>query len=290
MAVPLPTGSPIHLPATFSPHLPTIDSHVHVAPNWYEPVETLLYHLDANGVDAAVLVQQQGQFDNRYLLECARTYADRLYAVVLVDAGRADAVEQLLQLADQGAHGIRLRPTDRSPGDDALAIWRQAETLGLPISCAGNLESFGDPAFAQVVEAVPNVPIIIEHLGSANLPDGEGAPYPLRRRVFELARYPNVAIKFHGLGEICPRAQPFPQLFPFERTPLELFDLAYATFGAERMLWGSDFPPVSGREGYTNALQWPQDHFAALPAPDQAALFGGTAQRIYGKIGRSEAV
>jgi L-fuconolactonase len=70
---------------------------------------------------------------------------------------------------------------------------------------------------------------------------------------------------------------------------LELFDLAYAAFGAERMLWGSDFPPVSGREGYANALRWPREHFAALPAPDQAALFGGTAQRIYGKIGRNEA-
>ena len=49
---------------------PVIDSHVHVAPNWYEPVETLLYHLDANGVDQAILVQQQGQYDNSYLLEC----------------------------------------------------------------------------------------------------------------------------------------------------------------------------------------------------------------------------
>ena len=71
-----------------------VDSHVHVAPNWYEPVETLLYHLDANGVDQAVLVQQQGQFDNSYILECVRRYPDRLYAVVLVDASRPDAAEQ----------------------------------------------------------------------------------------------------------------------------------------------------------------------------------------------------
>ena len=48
---------------------PIIDSHVHAANNWYEPVETLLYHLDANGVDKAILVQQQGQFDNSYILD-----------------------------------------------------------------------------------------------------------------------------------------------------------------------------------------------------------------------------
>lgn len=265
---------------------PVIDSHVHVARNWYEPVETLLYHLDANHVDQAILVQQQGQFDNSYLLDCTRNHADRLYAVILIDVSRADALDQLHALAEQGAHGIRLRPTDRSPGDDPLAIWRKAESLGLPISCAGSVELFSDPDFPQVVEAVPNTTIIIEHLGSVNVPDGESAPYPRRRHVFDLARYANVALKFHGLGEICPRLQPFPQLFPFDRRYLELFDLAYQAFGAERMLWGSDFPPVSGREGYTNSLRWAQEHFATLPATDFAAIFGGTAQRIYGAIGR----
>jgi L-fuconolactonase len=265
---------------------PVIDSHVHVATNWYEPVETLLYHLDANEVDHAVLVQQQGQFDNSYILECAWNYSDRLYAVVLVDVTQPDAVDKLYELNEQGAHGVRLRPADRSPGDDPLAIWRQAEALSLPISCMGSVELFADAAFAQVIEAVPDATIIIEHLGSVNVPDGENAPFALRRRVFELARYPNVALKFHGLGEICPRAQPFPQPFPFDRTYLTLFDLAYEAFGADRMLWGSDFPPVSGREGYANALRWPREHFSSLPDMDQSALFGGTALRIYGEIGK----
>jgi L-fuconolactonase len=118
--------------------------------------------------------------------------------------------------------------------------------------------------------------------------DGESAPYPLRRQIFALARYPNVMIKFHGLGEICPRLEPFPQPFPYDKSALAIFDLAYQAFGADRMLWGSDFPPVSSREGYANALRWPREHFSSLPATDQAALFGGTAQRIYGKIGRDE--
>jgi L-fuconolactonase len=271
-----------------SDSFPVIDSHVHVAPNWYEPVESLLFQMDAYGVDKAVLVQQQGQFDNSYLLECAWNYSDKLYAVVLVDVSHPRSIEHLRGMAEQGAHGVRLRPTDRSPGDDPLAIWREAEVLGLPVSCVGSAELFASPAFAEVIEAVPNATIIIEHLGSVNLPDGEGTPYALRRQVFELARYPNVAIKFHGLGEICPRLQPFPQPFPFDRSYLELFDLAYQAFGADRMMWGSDFPPVSGREGYTKALRWPREHFSTLPTTDQAALFGGTAQRIYGKIGRDE--
>lgn len=271
-----------------SDQFPVIDSHVHVAPNWYEPVDSLLFHLDANEVDKAVLVQQQGQFDNSYLLECTWNHSDRLYAVVLVDVQRKDAVGQLTELAEQGAHGLRLRPTDRSPGEDPLAIWRAAEVLGLPVSCVGSMAQFCDPRFAEVIEAVPDLTIVIEHLGSGNVPDDEAAPYPLRREVFALARYPNVALKFHGLGEFCPRLQPFPQPFPFDRSYLELLDLAYQAFGAERMLWGSDYPPVSAREGYMNALHWPRDYFAKLPAIDQIALFGATAQQIYGKIGKEE--
>ena len=262
-----------------------IDSHVHVASNWYEPVETLLYHMDANEVEHAVLVQQGGQFDNSYLLECARRYPDRLYAVVLVDVNSIDAEQQLRDLAEQGAHGLRLRATDRSPGDDPLAIWRQAAVLGLPVSCSGPVDGFIDPAFAQLVEELPDATFVIEHMGSVNPPGAESAPYPLHRQVFALARYQNVAIKFHGLGEICPKLQPFPQPFPFDRTYLALFDLAYEAFGAERMLWGSDFPPVCGREGYANALRWPQEHFAKLLVIDQAALFGETARRIYGELG-----
>jgi L-fuconolactonase len=259
------------------------DSHVHSAANWYEPLATLLYQLDTNGVERALLVQQMGQFDNTYILDSVRSHPDRLAAVVMVDVTLPDAPATLARWAAAGAAGVRLRPTDRSPGDDPMAIWRQAATLGLPISCAGSAAAFADAAFAAVVEAIPTTPLVIEHLGSINVPDGEAAPYPLRQAVLGLARYPQVAIKFHGLGEICPRLQPFPQPFPFDRSYLALFDAALAAFGAGRMMWGSDFPPVSGREGYANALRWPQAHFADRPAADQAALFGGTAQRIFGR-------
>ena len=260
-----------------------VDSHVHASPIWYEPVESLLRQLDANRVAKAVLVQQGGQFDNSYILECVRRYPDRLFAVALVDPKAADACERLRDWVAQGARGVRLHYNDRSPGDDPLAIWRQAAALRIPISCSGRTDSMIVSGFAQVVEAIPDATFIIEHMGMI-LPAGcDPAPYPRHREVFALARYPNVAIKFHGLAEICPRTKPFPQPFPVDRSYLALFDLAYAAFGPERMLWGSDFPPVSGREGYANALRWPQEHFATLPSEAQAMIFGGNAQRLYSR-------
>jgi L-fuconolactonase len=262
--------------------MPIVDTHCHVAPIWYEPVESLLFQMDRCGVDQAILVQMQGQYDNTYLLECVRDYPNRLAAVVLVDVDRPDAGETLTWLAEQGAAGVRLRPATRSPGADPLAIWRQAEALGLPISVGGDTAAFAAPAFAEIVRAVTGVPIILEHLGSVNTPDGEAPPYPQRQQVFALARHAHVYIKVHGLGEICPRPLPYTQPFPLARANLALLNMAYDAFGPARMMWGSDYPPVSAREGYANALRWPQEHFQDKPAANLAQIFGGTAQHVYG--------
>lgn len=259
-----------------------VDSHVHTSPIWYEPIESLLHQMDANGVAQAILVQHGGQFDNRYLLECVARFPTRFCAVVAVDAKRGDAPDQLARWAELGAHGVRLQASVRSPGDDPLAIWRQAATLQLTVSCNGRGDAFSAPAFAQLVTEFPTLNIVIEHMGGVVPPGTDVAPFPLHRAVFALARFSNVAIKFHGLGEICPKLQPFPQPFPYDRTYLEIFDLAYAAFGPERLMWGSDFPPVSQNEGYANALRWPQEHFAHLPTAERAALFGKNAQRLFG--------
>jgi L-fuconolactonase len=202
--------------------------------------------------------------------------------VVAVDTKRTDAPEQLARWAELGARGVRLQASTRSPGDDPLAIWRQAAALQLTISCAGRAAAFAAPSFVKLVTELPTATFVIEHMGGVVPPGSEATPYPLHRQVFTLARFANVAIKFHGLGEICPKLHPFPQPFPYDRTYLELFDLAYAAFGADRMMWGSDFPPVSANEGYANALRWPQAHFAYLPEAERNALFGKNAQRFFG--------
>jgi len=47
------------------------------------------------------------------------------------------------------------------------------------------------------------------------------------------------------------------------------------------MLWGSDFPPVAGREGYANALRLCQAEFARESAIAQAQIFGEVAARVF---------
>jgi L-fuconolactonase len=47
-------------------------------------------------------------------------------------------------------------------------------------------------------------------------------------------------------------------------------------------MWGSDYPPVSGREGYGSALRLPREHLARYGEEALAQAFGGTACRVYG--------
>ena len=60
----------------------------------------------------------------------------------------------------------------------------------------------------RAVEAVPELPIVVEHLGGVNHPVDDPQQETLRRQVFELARFPNLYLKIHGLGEFCRRAMP----------------------------------------------------------------------------------
>lgn len=257
-----------------------VDSHCHAALGWYEPIEVLLSQMDRNGVELAALIQINGQTDNSYQAECVRRYPDRLRSVVLVDASQLDAVPQLEQLVAEGATGVRLPPGARSPGDDPLAIWRKAAELGVTVSCGGSREAFADPAFAEVFEACPTLPIVIEHLGSLKWSDlSEGGPRP---PMFELARFPNAYIKIHGLGEFSERALPVREPFPFVEPIAPLLELAYDAFGAGRIMWGSDYPPVSMREGYGNALRFTMERLADKSDNERALMFGGVAARLFG--------
>ena len=46
-----------------------IDTHCHAGQNWFQPIETLEFEMDQAGVDAAVLIQHGGTYDNNYLFE-----------------------------------------------------------------------------------------------------------------------------------------------------------------------------------------------------------------------------
>jgi predicted TIM-barrel fold metal-dependent hydrolase len=74
-----------------------------------------------------VLIQHAGNYHNQYIIECVKRFPDRFGAVVWVDVEKPDAPDTLERLSkEEGVVGVRLHPTERSPGSDPLAIWRKA--------------------------------------------------------------------------------------------------------------------------------------------------------------------
>ncbi|MFC2004023.1 amidohydrolase family protein [Chloroflexota bacterium] len=271
-----------------------VDTHVHTAPYWYEPIEALLFHMESNGVDKAVLVQFIGNYDNRYELECVRSYPGRFAAVVMVDTKLSDAPDTLEKWANDGAVGVRLKPDCRSAGPDPLAIWRKASELGLVVSCTGRLDKFAADDFRRLVEELPNLKIVMEHLGGAGpqppidleklerVGDAGFEPqidYNLFEKVLALAKYPNIYIKLPGFGELLIKPMPSRSV-PFSEPP-RVVRMAYEAFGRERMMWGSNFPPCSQAEGYTNTLRIPMEKTPFFSEEDKEWIFGKAALSVW---------
>lgn len=53
-------------------------------------------------------------------------------------------------------------------------------------------------------------------------------------------------------------------------------------FGPERMMWGSDWPPSAGREGYANTLRGVMEHPAFKGDGELEQVMGLTAKRVWG--------
>ena len=231
-----------------------VDSHCHCGDVWYEPAEVLLHHMDVEGVAKAVLIQYFGQYDNTYQTSVQQRYPDRFASVVLIDPDSPTAIQEIDRAVAAGARGIRFRvrgarpfgiepfgvivdtgPVDPVPSDEHLAILRAAEERGLVLSLMGTLADFGSPEFFDLAGAFPGLRITVEHAGSSNRPNVNGDIEDTRERIFELAKFENIYLKFGGLGEFYPRHTVLPGGIPFESPTVD-----YLQRGVRRIRAGSD--------------------------------------------------
>ncbi len=247
-----------------------VDTHCHVGLYKYEPVESLLYHMNTSGVDRAVFIQYAGNSDNQYMLDSMAAQPENFQAAMIVDP--TDDGTAIRQWAERDIVGIRLPANSRADCADPLAQWRTAAELGLVVSAPSNPQSLLSDEFAEVLREFPNLSIVIEHL--AGIGEGQQPPYDTFKKILELAEQPNLSIKLPGFGEICPVPLPFDPIPP-------LADMTIEAFGPQRVMWGSDYPPVSRREGYDNSLKVPMDYLSGLSEEDREWIFGKTALKIW---------
>lgn len=141
---------------------------------------------------------------------------------------------------------------------------------GLSFDCQVNPWQL--PGVADLARALPDLQIVINHAGTPFEYGGDGWPL-WSDAMARLAECPNVAVKFSGLGMV-------------DRTwsatsAIPLFEHLMAHFGAERLMFASNFPidRLYASLGQTYAAF--RALAARLSAAEQAMLFHDTAARIY---------
>ena len=127
------------------------------------------------------------------------------------------------------------------------------------------------PAAAHAAAAVPGLTLVLDHAGKPRIgEDLTGWAAAVR----DLAARPNTVCKLSGLvTEAPPGAGP--------AAFAEVADVVLSAFGAERVMFGSDWPVCLLASDYVWVLALARSLTAGLSPAEQAAVFGETAARAY---------
>lgn len=269
-----------------------VDAHVHIwraTANYSNPavtivspfsdvsLELLADYLEEHGVERAVLVQPlYPAQDNSYVADCAAAQPEKYAAVCVVDPSQADAAERLdYWVTERGCKGLRLRPMIASEegaflAPQSTALWQRAAALGTVINIVARPQHL--LTIRERAEQFPNVPIILDHMAHPH--PTEGVHAPAFQALLDLARFPNIYIKPTGYYYFSGQRYPY-------RDCWELFRAVFDHFGAERLIWGSDFPHVLLKTGYRRSLLMQERVFSFLTPADLALIMGENALRLY---------
>ena len=231
----------------------------------------------AAGVDKSILVQASSAyaFDNSYVADSVAAHPERFTGVFSIDVVAPDAVQKMKYWSGKGLTGMRIFTSGSTHAEqetffaDAAAYpaWQYASDNGLSVCMQMRVK--GLPLLKTVLKRFPNVPVILDHFARAEAADGP--PFAAAAPLFALARYPNVYLKLTH--------RPIEQSMLGKSTPEKFFGHAVQQFGAQRILWGSNFP--AAKPPLPDLIAMARSALSFLPQRDQDWIFCKTAQTLY---------
>lgn len=258
-----------------------IDSHTHAFPDKVAPaavealqtaygavpvllptIDNLLRHMDEAGVDKSVVCPvatrpEQVRSINRWILELPR---DRLIPFGALHPHCDDSDAQIRRLLDGGIQGIKFQP------------FFQGFTLA-------------EPAAEALFEAIADQFLLVMHAGDEIIPIPDIEPIP--QRLAALAeRHPYVRLVIAHMGgyqlwddveqHLVGRSVYLDTCYAVGHGPDGQMRRIIEAHGADRIVWGSDFPweSQSGAVANLRAL--------GLPAEQEQAILGGNLLRALG--------
>lgn len=259
----------------------------------------LLDLMDANDVARACLVQRAHVYgyDNSYVIDAAIKNPTRFVSVGVFDAQDPATPEVVDRLAkDKNLGGGRLcavRPWELDTGwfnsVQAMHFWETAAKHKLPVTLIffHYHLSYGLPALKVVADLFPDLPIIIDHVGTPHAShtevawgkergydmDAPGAPdYGLVGAMTPFKDTKNVSFKLTQINVERLRDAKIP-LGAFVRRLTDLY-------GPDKLIWGSDIGQSRGT--YPEMAGGAREAGSQLTPAEQAKFFHGNAAAIYG--------
>jgi predicted TIM-barrel fold metal-dependent hydrolase len=259
-----------------------------VGSTWYRDApctaEDLALLCDDAGVDATVLVQGYGAYgyDNSYVLDAADASPARYVSVAIVDAEDPHSPDLVREMARRPRFtGIRLfsigpleHPQPTWLDDPStVPLWEVCSELRLRVVVACLPEHL--PRLRRALARFPQQAVVLDHAGFPDL--SGGPPYRGAADLFSLAReHSNLWCKVtsHLLETAAEQGG-----------PSDIVDRLVAEFGADRLLWGSDWPQTHDRP-YAELVALARDACANLTDAERAAILGGTALALWPELER----
>lgn len=264
-----------------------IDAHVHVfkrdpefpyspdahPPAEDAPAETLIELMRANGVARTVLIQIiHYKWDNRYLGSVLRRYAKLFQGVCRVNPEDPAAPDELSRLTAEGFRGVRISPAGNATGDWIRGplmppLWRRCSELRVPMTVLAPITRL--PNLVPLIESNPELTVVIDHMADCPLdrPD-------LLKLLLDLARYPRVFVKISDPWVLS--KQPYPYLDAQEQVKRLV-----AAFGAQRLMWDTNWPVSLAQLPYGKIVELYRDHMNFLTREEHREILSGTVQRVW---------
>jgi L-fuconolactonase len=280
-----------------------VDSHVHVwalsrhPQPWIDPRTMAVLARDyqpgelsseasSAGVAGTVLVQVLNDAEETDDLLWAG--AERPFSGVVpwVDLLGHDLEHQLdaLLTHPSGAHLAGVRHQALAEADPGAWLTRAGEGSGFDLLGVRGLAfdlllGPGHLATAHaVVAAHPGTTFVLDHAGKPPVTSGWSSAESQRwaESITTISRLPNSVCKMSGLTTLADRRS-------WNASDLRPYaDHLFACFGADRVMFGSDWP-VSLRAGsYSGTVATARELVAALSPSEQDSVLSGTARRVYG--------
>lgn len=216
------------------------DAHVHITPVDERGATNLADYLaerDAAGIDmAAIVTPSTLGWNNDISFDAASVDPERFRVIARVDLLADDGVEATRAVLERGAVGLRVTLMGE-PDVSWLNDGRIDEAAMLLVTSGAVIEFHAAPehlaAVGRFAERFPRARVLIDHMGRPDV--AAGADATSFRGFLELGALPNVHAKSPNSSFFSRAGHPFSDLIPF-------YERALDVFGAERLLWASDWP------------------------------------------------